>query len=272
MSSQTIPTTSPKTRNGNITLALRQIRFENKSFWRNPAAAFFTFAFPLIFLVLFNLLFGDTTYRLSPTKVVTLRTFYVPAIAAFSVITACYTNVAMSLTFSREQGVLKRKRGTPLPAWGYLVGKIAHSVLVALLLVGIVTAAGKIFYDVSLATETLPAFIVTVLAGALTFPALGIAITSFVPNADAAPPVINATILPLLFVSGIFIPLNNAPAWLLHVANFFPIRHFAEAMKFSFTGTGGGNGFHWGDLGIMAIWAVVGALVAVRFFKWEKTR
>ncbi|MFN2593494.1 MAG: ABC transporter permease [Actinomycetota bacterium] len=271
MSSEVATGTAVPARNGNITLALRQIRFENKSFWRNPAAAFFTFAFPLIFLVLFNLLFGDTKYHLGG-EVVTLRTFYVPAIAAFSVITACYTNVAMSLTFSREQGVLKRKRGTPLPAWGYLAGKIAHSVLIAFLLVAIVTAAGYLFYDVHLSTSTLPAFIVTVFVGSLTFPALGVAMTSFVPNADAAPAVINATILPLLFISGIFIPLNNIPTWLLHVSNFFPIHHFAEAMSSSFTGLGSGNGFRWGDLGIMGVWAIVGAILALRFFKWEKNR
>lgn len=271
MSSQAATGIPSRGRNGNIILTLRQVRFENKSFWRNPAAAFFTFVFPLIFLVLFNLLFGDTKYHLGG-EVVTLRTFYVPAIAAFSVITACYTNVAMSLTFSREQGVLKRKRGTPLPAWAYLAGKIAHSVLVALLLVGIVTAAGYLFYDVHLSTSTLPAFIVTVLVGALTFPALGVAVTSFVPNADAAPPFINATILPLLFISGIFIPLNNVPSWLIHVSNFFPIHHFAEAMKYSFTGLGPGNGLRWGDLGIMGVWAVVGAVIAVKFFKWEKNR
>ncbi len=263
---------APAGGNGSLKLAVRQIRFENKSFWRNPASAFFTFVFPLIFLVLFNLLFGSSKVRLSPSVVITASTFYVPAIAAFSVITACYTNVAMSLTFAREQGVLKRKRGTPLPAWAYLTGKIAHSVLVALLLVGIVTIAGIAFYGVSISTDTLPAFIVTVLLGALTFPSLGIAVTSFVPNADAAPPVVNATILPLLFISDIFIPLNNAPTWLLHVSNFFPIRHFAIALQRAFTGIGPGNGFRWGDLGIMGIWAVVGAALAVRYFKWEKNR
>lgn len=271
MSSQAVPAPPVAGRNGNVTLALRQIRFENKSFWRNPAAAFFTFAFPLIFLVLFNLLFGSDKIQIGTSKL-SGSTFYVPAIAAFSVITACYTNVAMSLTFSREQGVLKRKRGTPLPAWGYLTGKIAHSVLIAFLLVAIVTGAGLVFYDVNLSTSTLPAFIVTVLVGALTFPSLGVAVTSFVPNADAAPAVINATILPLLFISDIFIPLNNAPAWLVHVSNFFPIHHFAIAMQKSFTGIDAGDGFRWGDLGVMAIWAVVGAIVAVRYFKWEKNR
>ena len=130
-----------------LVLALRQVRFENTSFWRNPAAAFFTFVFPLMFLVIFNLVFGNRDLEV-PGGTVNTSTFYVPAIVALSVTSACYNNVAMGIAYSRDGGLLKRFRGTPLPAWSYLFGRVVHSVLMAVLLVVIVTTAGVLLYDV----------------------------------------------------------------------------------------------------------------------------
>ncbi|HLI55734.1 MAG TPA: ABC transporter permease [Actinomycetota bacterium] len=252
-------------------MTLRQIRYENKSFWRNPAAAFFTFAFPLIFLVLFNLLFGHSKLNYFGHRVDT-STFYVPAIAAFSVITASFTNLAMSITFAREQGVLKRKRGTPMPPVAYLGAKILHSTLIAILLTVIIGLFGKLFYSVSLPGHTAPAFITSLIIGALAFCAMGLAITAAVPNAEAAPAIVNAVILPLLFISDIFIPLQNAPKWLTTVAKIFPIYHFSEAMQHAFNPFETGSGFRGSDLLIVGLWGVVGLLVAIRYFRWEPTR
>lgn len=253
------------------TMTLRQIRYENKSFWRNPAAAFFTFAFPLIFLVLFNLLFGHSKLDYFGHRVDT-STFYVPAIAAFSVISASFTNLAMNITFAREQGVLKRKRGTPMPALAYLSAKILHSTLIAVILTVIIGVFGKLFYSVSLPGHTLPAFIVSLVVGSLAFCAMGLAITAAVPNAEAAPAIVNAVILPLLFISDIFIPLQNAPKWLTSVAKFFPIYHFSEAMQHAFNPFEVGSGLRGGDLLIVAVWGVGALLVAARYFRWEPTR
>ena len=192
-------------------LALRQIRYENTAFWRNPMAAFFVFIFPLMFLVIFNLLFGNREMEL-PGGTTHVSTFYVPAIAALSVIYTCYSNVAVGICFSRDQGLLKRIRGTPLPRWSFLFGRIVHSIFLAVLLVVIVTAAGVLFYNVDIPTNTLPAFLVTLAVGAATFAALGLATTAAVPNADASPAVVNGLVLPLLFISDVFIPLRDAPS------------------------------------------------------------
>src|SRR2546428_11912997 len=142
-----------------LRLALRQLSYENRAFWRNPAAAFFTFAFPLMFLVIFNLIFGGGKTDRFGQPEVSLATFYIPAVAAFSVITACYTNIAIGVSFAREAGELKRGRGTPLPSWAYLFGRGVHAILVGLLLVLIVVAFGRVFYSVHLPGKTLPAFI-----------------------------------------------------------------------------------------------------------------
>src|SRR5216684_5692276 len=159
-----------------VRLAVRQLRYEYLAFWRNPASAFFTFVFPLIFLVIFNLLFGNNTLRLGG-GVTTTSTFYVPAIAAFSVINACYTGLAISIAFARDQGQLKRIRGTPLPKAAYLFGKVAYLTVVALALVVVVTIFGVVFYGVDVPRHTLPAFVVSLALGAATFAMLGLALT-----------------------------------------------------------------------------------------------
>src|SRR5690606_3354416 len=188
-----------------LALGVRQARYEMRAFWRNPAAAFFTFVFPLMFLFIFNSVFGDGDIPV-PGGTVDTSTFYVPAILAFSVISATYTNISMTIVYSRDEGLLKRLRGTPLPPLAYFMGRILRSIGVTLILVVIVIAAGTLFYGAELETEKVPWLVVTLVAGSACFCALGLAITGFVPNADAAPAVINASILPLLFISNVFIP------------------------------------------------------------------
>jgi ABC-2 type transport system permease protein len=251
-----------------LKLAARQVWYLNKAFVRNPASAFFTLIFPMMFLVIFSVIFGSGTMQIAPGHVISVATFYVPAIATFSVITATYTNLAMALTFARDQGSLKRIEGSPLPTWAYMSARIAHAVLTSILLVVLCCAFGRIFYDVTLPTTTLPAFALTVVVGAATFCALGVALTAVVPNADAAPAVVNGTVFPLLFISNVFIPLNNPPQWLDILGKIFPIRHFADAMLGSFFALSG-NGLHANDLLVIAAWGVGGLIVAVRFFDWE---
>jgi len=252
-----------------LALGLRQVRYETVAFYRNPASAFFTFVFPLIFLVIFNLIFGNEELELEggTTKV---STFYVPAIAAFSVINACYTGLAMTMSMSREQGLLKRLRGTPLSAASFLFGRVLFMTLVALALVAIVTIFGVVFYGVDVPTNTLPAFIVTLAIGAAAFSVLGLAITSFIPNADAAPAVINASILPLLFISDIFIPIEeDGPRWLGLAGDVFPVKHMSIALQTAFNPFESGSGFELEHLGVIVLWGAIGAIVAAWRFSWE---
>ncbi len=254
-----------------LMLALRQVKYENRSFWRNPPAAFFTFALPLMFLVVVNSAFGDDTIDL-PGGTSNLSTFYIPAIAALAVITASYTNIAMRVAISRDQGLLKRTRGTPLPIWAFLFGRILHATLIALLLVAIVTAAGALFYDVDVPTNTMPAFLLTLVVGAATFSGLGFAITTVITNAQASPAIVNGTILPLFFISDVFIRTDDAPGWLNTVGDLFPVKHFSEALQTVFNPFETGPGFEFGDLAVMAAWGLVGLLVAMRFFSWQPHR
>jgi ABC-2 type transport system permease protein len=124
-------------------LTLSQVRYVNKSFWRNPASAFFTFAFPLMFLVIFTSLLGHYTVQVGGRSVNT-STYYVAAMASFALITACYNNIAVAVTFQREAGILKRTNGTPLPSAVFLGARILHALLVAILLVAITAAFGRL--------------------------------------------------------------------------------------------------------------------------------
>ncbi len=252
-----------------IGLALRQVRYENRAFWRNPAAAFFTFVFPLLFMVIFNTLFGAGAAPPGQRP----ADFFTPAIIVFSVVNATYTMLVMIVTAEREQGILKRIRGTPLPSWAYLAGRIGQSIGVALVLVVIVAAFGTLVYGVEVPWARLPALVLTLALGAAAFCVLGLAVTAFVPNEDAAPAVANATILPLLFISNVFVHLPaDAPAWIEALSNVFPVRHFADAMLAIYAPGTGGSGLAADHLAVIAAWGVAGLLVALRRFRWEPRR
>ncbi|MGC9962715.1 MAG: ABC transporter permease [Acidimicrobiales bacterium] len=247
-------------------LTISQIRYVNKAFWRNPASAFFTFAFPLMFLVIFTSLLGHGEVHVAG-RVVHQSTYYVAAMAAFAVITACYNNIAIGITFQRDSGILKRTNGTPLPAAIYFTARVVHALLVAVLLVAITVAFGSLVYNADVPTgAALLRFLAILLVGSASFSALGFAITAAIPNAEASAAIVNASILPLLFLSGIFIPLgDNSPAWILWIARIFPVRHFASGMQAGFLGTS----FNWTDVLVVAAWGLGGLVIAIRFFRWE---
>jgi ABC-2 type transport system permease protein len=252
-----------------VRLAVRQIRFTNKAFWRNPAAAFFTFVFPLMFLVIFTAVIGGGKSQVEGVRFDEHRYFLV-AMMSFAVITACYTNLAMGITSQREQGILKRIRGTPMPAWLYLTARVVFSTLVAILLVVISGVFGFAVYGTT--TPVLRwEFVVTLVVGAASFSAIALAITAVIPHEDAAPAIVNGLIFPLLFLSGIFFPIpDTAPAWITTIGRIFPIRHFADAMRASFFG--GPFRFDWSDVLVIAAWGVAALVLATRFFSWEPRR
>ena len=254
----------------NAQLALRQVRYTNKAFWRNPASAFFTFAFPLLFLIIFAALLGNHTVKIG-THVIKQSTFYVAGMATFGIITATYTNIAINVTFQRDQGVLKRIEGTPLPGWAYLVGRVIHAMLIAFILVALCAVFGKVAYGASLPSGVdLARLLLTLLVGGASFCALGLAITGAIPNAEAAPAIVNATILPILFLSDIFIPTEGAPGWVQWIGRIFPVKHLAYAMQSVFVPLA--RSWSWENVLVVAAWGVGGLILAVRFFRWEPSR
>ncbi len=246
-------------------LTLSQMRYVNKAYWRSPASAFFALAYPLMFLVIFTSIFRNSTVQFGARQV-NEATFYVPAMVALAVITVCFNNIAVAVTFQRDSGVLKRVNGTPLPSTSFFGDRILHAVLVSVLLVVITAAFGRAFYSADIPTGvTLLRMLVMLAVGAAAFCALGFAITSVIPSADASLPIVNVIILPLLFLSGVFIPLVNPPAWMLWAGRIFPVRHFLSGMQAGFLGAP----FNWTDVLVVAAWGLAGLLFAIRFFRWE---
>ncbi len=117
-----------------LLLTMNQVRYQNKMFWRTPIGAVFTIAFPLMFLVLFNLLF-DGTIDVTGRTPLTVAQFYTPSLAVFAAASATYTNLAVGTAIARDDGILKRFRGTPLPPWSYLAGRIGSAMWIAMLAV-----------------------------------------------------------------------------------------------------------------------------------------
>jgi ABC-2 type transport system permease protein len=241
-------------------LIARQVRYENTAFWRNPAAAFFTFAFPLIFMALLNLIFTSTEGAGSAAA------FYTPAIICFAIVNACYTSIAMTVSLARDEGILKRVRGTPLPGWAYLVARILQSVLVALLLVAIVALVGAVFFDVPLPIGQLPLLLVVLAVSGASFCALGLAMAGIIPNAAAAPAIVNATVLPLYFISDVFVEMDDTSI-LARIGDLFPIRHLANALQSVWNPAVAP--FDPLDLVWVAAWGILGLVVAMRTFTWE---
>ncbi len=252
-----------------LALIRHQFRFDQKVFWRNPASVFFTVMLPLIFLFIFATIFGNEEIEERGVKT---TTYYVPAIVSLAVISATTQSLAINLTQDRERGLLKRVRGTPLPTPAFVAGRVGNSLVVSLLMVVLVAAIGKLVYDVSLPDQTIPAILVTLAVGAFSFCCLGFALTAAIPSEDAAPAVSNAVVLPLYFISGIFIPDSEIPSGVLHVADLFPIRHFFEAFFAAWDPNTVGAGFEWGDLAVVAAWGLAGLAIALRFFRWEPRR
>lgn len=250
------------------TLAVHQARYEQKSFWRNPPAAAFTFAFPIMFLVIFASL--NSGSRISYLGNIKFNQYYTPGIIAFGVISATYTNLAMTLSNRRDAGILKRLRATPLPATAMFGGLLINAVVVAAVLVAIVTAAGMLFYGVTFPGHYL-ALLVSLLVGAACFCSIGVAVSALVPNADAAPAIVNFLLFPIVIISGVFFPVQPGSTW-SRIGDYLPVRHFVNAVFAAFDPRlphGPTHGFAGRDLLVLGIWTLAAGFLAVRRFRWE---
>lgn len=248
----------------------RQLGYEQKIFWRTPAAAFFSFIFPIIFLIIFATLFKGQTAHVGNVKV-SWNDYFIPSLITFGIIGATFTNIAISLAIRRDNGVLKRFRGTPLPPWMFVVAVVLSSLIVAAILTVLTVVFGIVVYGVH-APQHIGALILTLAVGAGTFCALGLAMTVFIPNAEAAPAIINGVLLPIVFISGTFFPVDPSSI-LAKIADYFPVRHFITAMFNAFDPAHqSSSGISSNDLIIMAAWGVVALFIAVRRFRWEPRR
>jgi ABC-2 type transport system permease protein len=244
-----------------LALAWNQFRLERRMFWRNPSAAFFNFLLPLLFLGLFGAIFSGSQKDLN---------VIVPGIAGMSVLSTTFSALAMNLTFLREQGVLKRMRGTPLPEGSYLLGVFANAVTNACIQLTIVVLAGKLAFGIDWPKDWLE-LVVYLAAGVTCLAALGVAWSHVIPNFDAAPAYTNIVFLPVIFISGVFYDVGRAPQFLRDIAQALPLTHIIDGLSGALV-TGRGLADNWSGLVVVGLWAAVGIFFAVRGFSWESRR
>jgi ABC-2 type transport system permease protein len=254
-----------------VPMLFRQIGYQIRTFSRTPIAVFFTILLPLVMLVLFNALFGGSTVN-TGSGTWRLSQFYTGGLAAFTAVSATFTNLANTVPVRRDEGVLKRWRGSPLPAWSFLGGMIGSAIVLAAAGVVVMMTLGAVAYDLQIDLDKLPAAIVTFLVGVLSFAAMGMAVAGLCPSASAASAVANAIILPMAFISDIFIAIEDPPPWLDTLGDILPLKPFAQSFQDAFNPSVPAPAFQWGKLALVAAWGVAGLLVALRWFKWEPSR
>ena len=244
-----------------VALAWRQYRLERRLFWRNPTAAFFNFVLPLLFLALFGAIFRDSQENLD---------VIVPGIAGMSVMSTTFSAIAMNLTYLRETGILKRVHGTPLPPSAYLAGLAGNAVTNTALQIGIVVVAGRLSFGTGWPDDVL-SMLAFVALGATCFALLGVALSHAIPNFDSAPAYTNAAFLPMIMISGVFYDADNAPAILRDIAQALPLKHLIDGLSGAMVSGRGPAEGAWA-LVALAVWSIVGCVLAVRGFSWEARR
>ena len=242
-----------------------ETRFNLLGFRRSPAATFFTVILPLIFLVIFTSIFGNDVVSETGARVATL---YVPGILALALVSATFMNAAIVIVIKRESGILKALRATPLPPSVYLGGQLAASFVLTAVMTVLVVGIGWAAYGVSVQANALASLFVTLVLGALSFSALGLAVACICPSEQSAPAITNMFVLPLYFISGVFIPAGSTPAWMSALGSVFPIKHLAQALGRTFDPFVEGVPFPIGHWAVMAAWGLAAAMFTVRAFRW----
>jgi ABC-2 type transport system permease protein len=244
-----------------LALTWRQYRLERRLFWRNPTAAFFNFFLPLLFLALFGAIFSGNQKNLN---------VIVPGIAGLSVMSTTFSALAHNLVFLREQGVLKRMRGTPLPGGAYLGGILGNAVTNAVIQVALIVLAGRIFFGIGWPKEWVE-LVVFLVVGVSCLASLGIAYSHVIPNFDAAPAYVNIVFLPVIFISGVFYDVDNAPQFLRDIAQALPLTHIINGLSAAMV-KGTPLSDHLSDLLVVALWTAFGVVLAIRGFSWDQRR
>jgi ABC-2 type transport system permease protein len=250
-------------------LLLGEVRHANAMLWRDPGSTFFAVAFPLLLVLLVPQIYGTDATLDDGTP---LPRFYASVMAVYGAAVTAYVNMPEDLARARERGVLQRIGGTPLPLPVLVLGRVLASVWVAVLtIVGVFAVAG-VLYDVPV-PPTWPGALLTVLLSVTCFALLGVALATVLPSSRATTAVALGTLLPLSFVSDIFVVGADFPWFLDALGWATPLRHATRAMSDAYALGATGTGFAWGHLAVIAAWLLAGlAVVLVRARQGALTR
>jgi ABC-2 type transport system permease protein len=241
-------------------LFLHEIRVQQLLFWRNREAAFFSFLFPILLLVLIGSVYGD-----EPIEGVNAPTYLLIGLLGYGVSANAFAALAITLVVRREAGLLKRVRGTPLGPGRYLAAVIVSTVVVIGLEVLAQLLLGVYVLDADWPDRPL-ALAFAALIGSAAFAALGLAVTTVVRTADGSSAVVNAIYLPMAFISGVFFSTEEMPGFLRAISEVLPLTYFLELLRASFVP---GESYTASALVAVCLWGLFGLAVALRRFRWE---
>lgn len=250
-----------------LRVLLHQSRYELRAFARNKQSRYFTLVLPPVLLVVLVGAFGG--HAVGPDHVDS-SAYYVPGLAALAIVAASFVNLVVSLTAQREAGVLKRRRATPLPAWALIGGRAITAIVVSSTSLALMLAIGRLAYGIRPAASALPAVAVAAIVGSAGLCAVAYAVAALVRSADAVQPMVQAIVVPLYLISGVFAPGLELPGWLRDVADVFPVEHLAHALHTAYE-PGVGSTFDLRDLAVLALWGAAGLAFALRRFTWTPT-
>jgi ABC-2 type transport system permease protein len=245
-----------------MSLALRHFRTEQLLYWRSRELAFFTFALPIVFFVLLGSVYGD-----DEIDGIRGSNYLLAGILGYGVSATAFAGLAIMTVIRREDGVLKRLRGTPLPPWAFVAAVIASTLLVYAIEAVALVALGRVLFDIPFPDRWL-SLVLTLLLGGLAFAALGLGLTGAIRSAEGSSAVVNAIYLPMAFISGSFFSATAFPPVVEAIADVLPLTYFIELTRdvllknedISSNGTA---------VAVIAAWGVAGAIAAMRWFRWE---
>jgi ABC-2 type transport system permease protein len=248
-------------------LAVHQYRADLRCFYRNKQAVFFTLALPILFLVIFGSVFQHQNVAVTGGRI-DEPVYYVPGIIAYGLIAATFSNLVVSVVRYREAGIYKRRRTTPVSASATIAARAAVAGVSAVAISAVLLALGWAAFAAHIPARKGLALLLDIVVGAVAFCCLGFAAASLVKNVDAAQPVVLAVVLPLCFISGVFIPILELPHWLIDISKVFPVHALADSLLVAYNPHTAGSGLNWVDLAVLVGWGIAGLVLATRHFSW----
>lgn len=254
------PHATVERRPGPAVLVRDQVRYAFRGLWRARIVLVFTFVLPIVWLTIIGLVAGnDAVDEASGVRVMQFAT---PMALVMAAVFAAYPPVAMGLGLAREQRILKRLRGTPLPMAAYVAGQVGAATLLAAVAIVLMLALGVVQYGVQVQWPTVPATLVTLGLGIASLAALGLAVGALAPAARTAQTTAVASAVALLFVSGMMTVGSTTPAWMDTIGWVFPVRPLFVALRDQFNPFLAGGGWNLGALAVIGAWGLGGAVVA----------
>ncbi|WP_030670727.1 ABC transporter permease [Streptomyces cellulosae] len=257
-------------------LGLRRGALELKQFFRQRDQVVFTFAFPVVFLFLFASIFRDDVQGAG----ITASQLYVPAMMAAGIMSTSFQSLGISIAIERDEKVLRRLRGTPMPPAAYFLGKIWLVLVTGLLETAILLGVGTTLYDVELPSDGgrwldfAWIFVLGLTACAL----LGIAISSVPKSGKSASSVVVLPFLVLQFISGVYIAVDTIPDWMLNIGALFPLKWMCQGLRGVFLPESARvleqtGGWEYGRIAlVLGAWCVGGLLLCLLTFRWKNRR